>query len=55
MKDLDDKTIKLLAAHSELDPRTVRRATREGIEAMRAGRDRDALRDAAKKLGVKLK
>lgn len=54
MKELDEKTIKLLAAHAELDPRTVRRAMREGVDALRAERDRDQLREAAKTLKVKL-
>jgi len=53
-KELDDKTVMLLAAHAELDPRTVRRASRDGIDSMRAAKDRERLRDAAKKLGVKL-
>jgi len=53
-RELDDKTIKLLAAHAELDPRTVRRAVEEGVDAIRAAADRERLREAAKILKVKL-
>jgi DNA invertase Pin-like site-specific DNA recombinase len=53
-KELDDMTVKLLAAYAELDPRTIRRASRDGIDKMRAAKDRERLRKAAKKLGVKL-
>jgi hypothetical protein len=52
--ELDLKTIRILAAHAELDPRTVRRASRDGVDTLRAEIDRDRLREAAKKLGVKL-
>ncbi len=51
---LDEKTIRLLAAHAELDPRTVRRASRDGVDTLRAAIDRERLRTAATKLGVKL-
>jgi len=50
----DRKTIRLLAAHAELDPRTVTRAIENGVDTMRAKEDREKLRKAAKKLGVKL-
>jgi hypothetical protein len=54
VNEFDDKTIKLLAAHAELDPRTVRRAMEHGVDAIRAAADRDRLREAAKQLKVKL-
>jgi hypothetical protein len=54
MKELDDQTVMLLAAYAKLDPRTVRRASRDGVDKMRAAKDRENLREAAKKLKVKL-
>ena len=50
----DRKTIRLLAAYADLDPRTVERAFRDGVDKMRAKDDREKLRKAAKKLGVTL-
>ena len=44
-----------LAAETGLDVRTVRRAADRGVESLRAEVDRDRLREAAKKLGVKLR
>jgi hypothetical protein len=49
----DRKTIMKLAAESELDPRTVRRALEHGVDSLRAETDRNRFREAAKKLGVK--
>lgn len=54
MTGLDEKTIRLLAAHAELDPRTVKRALEDGIDSLRIARDRDRLRAAAKKLEITL-
>jgi hypothetical protein len=44
-----------LAAGSELDPRTVKRAVDRGIESMKSERDKAKLREVAAKLGLKLK
>jgi hypothetical protein len=43
-----------LAAESELDPRTVERAVKCGIYALKTERDQRWLREAATKLGLKL-
>ena len=43
-----------LAAETRLDPRTVERAVKNGIEALRAGVDRERLKAAVDKLGLKL-
>jgi hypothetical protein len=43
-----------LAAESGLDPRTVKRAVDRGVDVLRAEVDRERLRAAAVKLGVRL-
>lgn len=43
-----------LAAEAQLDPRTVKRAVARGIEKMKAAVDRERLRVAATKLGIKV-
>lgn len=43
-----------LALESELDPRTIRRALRDGVSSLRAEASRERLTRAAKKLRVKL-
>jgi hypothetical protein len=48
-------TILRLAAETQLDPRTVKRAVEEGVGALKAAIDRERLREAAKRLGVKLR
>jgi hypothetical protein len=44
-----------LAADSQLDPRTVKRAVDRGVDTLRAEVDRARLREAAAKLGLVLK
>lgn len=51
-KPVDRAMILRLAAESELDPRTVKRAIDVGIVTLRAEVDRQRLQAAAKKLGV---
>lgn len=51
---LDRKTILTLAAEAEVDERTVRKAEREGIDAIKGVASRERIRKAAKRLGVKL-
>jgi hypothetical protein len=51
---IDKKTIRILAAHAEIDPRTVERALREGVESVRSHANRERLIAAAKEMGIKL-
>jgi hypothetical protein len=51
-KTVDRTMILRLAAESQLDPRTVKRALESGISSLRAEVDKARLRDAAKKLGL---
>ena len=53
-KPVDRSIILRLAAESQLDPRTVKRALEDGVTTLRAEVDRQRLRDAAKRLGVML-
>jgi len=53
MNTVDREVILLLAAHSGLDPRTVKRAFDEGISSLKAEVARARLRAAAEKLGLK--
>lgn len=50
----DEKTIALLAAEAQVDPRTARRALAEGVGAVRGRFVKDRLRQAAAKLKIKL-
>ena len=43
-----------LAAEAQLDPRTVKRALERGVESLQAAVDKERLRAAAAKLGVKI-
>jgi hypothetical protein len=51
-KPTDKADVLRLAAEAQIDPRTVKRAIRDGIDTLRAEVDRERLRDAAKKLGL---
>jgi uncharacterized protein (UPF0147 family) len=51
---IDRAGILRLAADAQLDPRTVRRAIEYGIESLKAEVDRDRLKAAANKLGLRL-
>jgi hypothetical protein len=51
-KSLDRSSILRLAAESQLDPRTVKRAVEAGVNTLRAEVDRQRLLIAAKKLGL---
>jgi hypothetical protein len=54
MKKIERADILRLAAETGLDVRTVKRAVDRGIDAIRAEVDRDRLKDALSKLGLKL-
>lgn len=54
MNKIDRSDILRLAAESGLDVRTVKRAVDRGVASLRAGVDRDRLKAAATKLGVRL-
>jgi predicted DsbA family dithiol-disulfide isomerase len=43
-----------LAAEAGLDPRTVKRALERGVEKMQAAVDKERIRAAAVKLGIKI-
>lgn len=53
--EIDRNAVMKLAGESGLDPRTVERAVKRGVDALRAGVDRDRLRAAAEKLGLELR
>jgi hypothetical protein len=54
VKSAIDKAVVLrLAADAQLDPRTVERAIREGLKALKSGFARERLRIAAEKIGLK--
>lgn len=53
-KEIDRSVILKLAAEAQLDVRTVRRAFEKGIDALKAEASRSRLREAAKKLGIKI-
>lgn len=53
-KTLSRADILRLAAETGLDVRTVKRAVDRGVESLRAEVDRERLKAAAEKLGVKL-
>ena len=53
-KVVDRALVFRLAAESQLDPRTVKRALEDGVATLRAEVDRQRLLLAAKKLGVTL-
>jgi hypothetical protein len=52
---LDRSDILRLAAESGLGVRTVKRAVEKGVSALHAAVDQQRLRDAAVKLGIKVK
>ncbi len=52
--EIDRADIMRLAAETGLDARTVKRAVDRGVESIRAEVDRERLKDAAVKLGLKL-
>lgn len=54
LKPLDRTDILRLAAESQLDPRTVRRAILKGVQAIKAEVDRARLRAAAKRLRLSI-
>jgi hypothetical protein len=54
MKAADRADVLRLAAEAQIDPRTVKRAIEHGVDVLRASVDRDRIRVAAKKLGIKL-
>lgn len=43
-----------LAAEAQLDPRTVKRALERGVSKMQAAVDKERIRAAAAKLGIKI-
>lgn len=51
---MERKDIRRLAAWADLDERTVERALVVGLDGMRSKKDREALQQAAKDLGIKL-
>lgn len=51
---MDRKTVLLLAAEAELDVRTVAKACEHGVSSLRSEVDRARLREAARRLKVKL-
>jgi hypothetical protein len=53
--DLSRADLLRLSAETGMDPRTIKRAVDRGIRSIRAEVDRERLKDAAKKLGLKLK
>jgi hypothetical protein len=52
---IDRAGILRLAADSQLDPRTVKRAVEHGIDSLKAEVDRNRLREAAKRLGLTIR
>jgi hypothetical protein len=52
--DVTRKQLMSLVAESGLDVRTVTRALNEGVDALRAAASRERLREAAKKLKIKI-
>jgi len=53
-RDLTRGDILRLSAEAQLDPRTVERAIKRGVEKMQAAVDKDRLRAAAIKLKIKI-
>jgi hypothetical protein len=49
---INNSDILRLAAESQLDPRTVKKAVDNGVDSLRAQVDRQRLREAAKRLGM---